>query len=88
MNRKTFLIQYFEKERNFLLKFYMQKKSSKKSKTLVKKLNLLEAEVRDKIIKIYFEKCTFDYSVKFNEWRLKTHGENSGVDMETMLARN
>lgn len=87
MNRRNFLISYFDKEKAFLVKFYIQKKS-KKSKSLVKKLNLIDNSVRDSIIKIYFEKCTFDYSVKFNQWRIRMHGENSGVDLETMIARN
>ncbi|CDW87752.1 UNKNOWN [Stylonychia lemnae] len=86
-NRKNFLISYFDKERAFLVKFYIQKKS-KRSKHLVKRLNLIDQDVRDKILKIYFEKCTFDYSVKFNQWRIKMHGENSGVDQESMITRN
>eukprot|EP00347_Sterkiella_histriomuscorum_P006128 403353959 len=88
LNRKLFLINYFDKEKAFLVKFYLQKKSQKKPKSLVKRLNLLDNDVRDHIIKIYFEKCTFDYSVKFNHWRIKMHGENSGVDIETMTMRN
>ncbi len=78
-NRRDFIVKYFEEERSFLIKFYISRKN-KRSKTMVTKLNLIDAKVRDHIIKIYFEKCTFDYSVKFNQWRIKTHGENSGVD--------
>lgn len=36
---------------------------------------------------MYFEKCTFDYSVKFNQWRIRMLGENSGVDREAMRSR-
>lgn len=78
-NRFGFILEYFEKERQFLIRFFLNKKS-KKSKSLVKKLNTLSDDVRNKIIKIYFEKCTNDYSVKFNRWRMKYFGENSGVD--------
>lgn len=78
-NRREFIEKYFEDERAFLIKFYITKKN-KRSKNLVTKLNLIDQKVRDRIIKIYFEKCTFDYSVKFNQWRVKHHGESSGVD--------
>ena len=40
-NRREFLTRYFEEERGFLVKFYIQKKT-KRSKTLVTRLNLID----------------------------------------------
>lgn len=67
-------------------KFYIHKKS-KKGKTLTKKLNTINEAVRDRIIKSYIEKCTIEYNIKFNKWRIRIFGENSGVDKEAMQTR-
>ncbi len=54
---------------------------------MFKKLNQIDDTVRNKILKIYMEKCANDYSVKFNKWRMKFFGQGSGVDKDTLQAR-
>jgi len=82
-----FLKDYFEQEKNFLMKFYIQKKS-KKGKGILKKLGLIEEAVRDRIIKVYMDKCLIEYFVKFNNWRAKAVGDESArVDPEELEKR-
>lgn len=50
---------------------------------------MIDDYVRDKLLKIYMQKCTNDYTIKFNKWRLKyiPSGEGSGVDTEDLQRR-
>ena len=87
-SRMDFLKEYFDREKQFLVGFYINKKTKKNSKTLVRKLNLIHDNVRDRILKIYMEKCTMEYNIKFNKWRININDDSSGVDMEAFLARS
>lgn len=77
-NRLEFMQDYFDKEKGFLIKHYISKKT-KKTKSLVKKLNLVDNEVRNRILKIYMEKCLSEYCIKLNKWRVKVHGKEKGM---------
>jgi hypothetical protein len=85
-NRMNFLQDYFEQEKTFMIKFYISKKN-KKGKSVVKKLNLIDNGVRNKILKIYMEKCVFEYGIKFNQWRIKAFGEGLGLDPKEIQSR-
>ena len=71
-----------------MVSFYITKKTKKNSKTLVRKLNLIHDHVRDKILKIYMEKCTVEYNIRFNKWRIGISSDDSGIDMDAFMARN
>mmetsp|Transcript_9992 Transcript_9992/g.9933 ORF Transcript_9992/g.9933 Transcript_9992/m.9933 type:complete len:193 (+) Transcript_9992:256-834(+) len=85
-NRQEFLHDYFDKETSFLIKFYITRKT-KKAKAIVKKLNLIDNAVRNKILKIYMEKCLFEYGIKFNNWRVKVFGEDKGLEPDELAGR-
>jgi hypothetical protein len=84
--RLEFLSDYFDKEKGFLIKLFIQKKS-KKTKSLIKKLNMLNDDVRNKILKIYLERCLIDFSIKFNKWRMRTSKDHSSVDQKYLAER-
>ena len=65
----TFLRDYFDKEKSYLTKFYLLKKGNKKAKSFLKKLNMLDIAIRDKILKAFVHKCIIDYGIKFSKWR-------------------
>ena len=34
------------------------------------------------------EKCTVEYNIRFNKWRIDISSDDSGIDMEAFMARN
>jgi hypothetical protein len=60
---------YWERERSFLLKQCMQKKT-KHRQALWKRLNLIDNSVKEAIIRVYLFRCLIRYKIRFLEWRL------------------
>ena len=56
---------------------------------MIKKLNMIDNEVRNRLIRVYMEKCSNDYNVKFNKWRIKyfSHDERVTIDHDALQAR-
>lgn len=69
----------WNQEQTKMLKFCMTKKKNKKMNTLFKRLNQLEDNVKEKIIKAYLEKCKMKYAVKFFEYRKRISKTNNSL---------
>ena len=73
IHRTKFIMDYWEKEKNFLINFYIVKKL-KKSKNSIKKLGSIEPEHKEFICKAYALKCFLNFNIKFSIWRIKLLG--------------
>ena len=62
----------WDDERMLLLKrYFATHKSSKKAKQLVIDIQAIPRAVRNKIIKLYLDRCKIHYNIKFLLWRIK-----------------
>lgn len=81
-NRIDFLVNYFEREKQLLINFYIIKKS-KKAKSNVKKLSAISTELRNKVVSLYFELCKINYTLAFIRWRINKYGvDNEKIQTE------
>jgi len=60
---------FWEREKNFLFKITMQKKTAR-NQALWKKLNLLDPAIRDAVLEAYMTRCLLRMKARFLEWRL------------------
>jgi hypothetical protein len=79
-NRLEFISNYWETEKNFLMKYNIeQKKKNKKAQQLNSKLMQQEPNIKEQMCKLYVMKCFLNFNLKFSIWRIKTKG---GKDCE------
>lgn len=71
-SRADFLSDYWDKETNFLIQYYVQKKL-KKSRMVMKKLSNIDPAVKSFMCRAYVFKCFLNFNIKFSVWRIKLH---------------
>jgi hypothetical protein len=54
--------------------FYLNKKSTKKTKSIIKKLGFINSDVRDRLINIYVQKCMINFCITLAHWINKIKG--------------
>lgn len=60
----------WDRERNLITKQCMGKKVSKQKQEIFKKVNIINDNVKEAILKTYLKRCQYKYQVNFLEWRL------------------
>ena len=69
VNRVKFMqLIYFEKEKNYLIKQCMIKKSKKKQ-MLWKKLNLIDDNLKEKVCEVWMLRCKYRAAARIFEWK-------------------